>query len=513
MRALLQRPGWPGDLLALAAGGLLTLAFAPFGWWPLGLVAMALYGLLIHDLGPSRGAWRSYLFGAGLFVSGSSWVYVSIHDYGQAPVALAGLLTLVFCLGLALFFALLGLIHGRWLRGRPGGAVAGLALVWVLLDWLRSWLLTGFPWLYPGYAFIDTPLAGWAPVGGIWLVSLTALWTGLSLGQWLQRRPGWRAVLAVAGLWLGGGLLGQVNWTEAEGEPLRVALVQANISQSVKWDPAEFQPTLERYQSMSSELWHSHDLVVWPEAAIPGYFQAVEEFVDALQAEGEGAALLTGTPWLDERGEFGTGGRSAYNSVVVVDRRDPGRERPVYHKQHLVPFGEYVPLEQWLRGLIAFFDLPMSSFSAGSHPQPGLEAADHLLAPAICYEVVYPEQLRQFLPAARVLVTLSNDAWFGRSIGPHQHLQMARMRALEYGREMIRATGNGITALVDHRGDLRHQLPQFEQAVLSGTVQPRRGWTPFAATGTAFWVGGMALALGGLLRRGLTRHNSISQSS
>lgn len=502
----LLRPGWRGNLLGLLSGALLTLSFAPFGLWLLGLLALALYHGLLQQLLPWQAARRSFWFGLGLFSSGTSWVYVSIHIYGAAPVPLAALLTGLFCLGLALFFFLFGYVYARWLRTAPGGPVLGFAGAWVLMDWLRSWLLTGFPWLYPGYAYLDTPLAGWAPIGGVWLVSFAVLASAGVLAQWVgEGRLRWANVAWIAGFWLGGWGLAAVEWTTPKGEPLRVAMVQANIPQAVKWDPAQFRPTLALYQQMSEPLWKGHDLVIWPEAAIPGYFQGVADLVHALQAEGDGAALLAGTPWLEQNAPASVRpGGIVYNSAVVVDGRHAESGRwlePVYHKQHLVPFGEYVPLESWLRGLIAFFDLPMSSFSEGPRPQKALDVASTVIAPAICYEVVYPEQLRQFLPGAELLLTISNDAWFGRSIGPHQHMQMAQMRALEHGREMIRSTGNGITALVDHRGRIRQQLPQFERAVLSGEVQPYQGRTPFTWMGTTPWIAGLTLLVVGMARR------------
>jgi apolipoprotein N-acyltransferase len=254
--------------------------------------------------------------------------------------------------------------------------------------------------------------------------------------------------------------------------------VQADIQQEVKWNPQHYRDTLAQYQALSAPLWPQVQIVIWPEAAIPNYYDAAADFFarQVAAARPYGTALISGVPYRTPPTPAQPDG-GIYNSAIAL-----GNGSGVYHKQHLVPFGEYVPLEHWLRGLIAFFDLPMSDFQAGPPGQPPLRAAGITLAPYLCYEIVYPDLVRH--ARADVLLTLSNDAWFGRSIGPLQHLQMARMRALENGRQLIRATGNGVTALIDEHGAITARLPQFEPAVLTGSVQPLRGATPFSRTGS-----------------------------
>lgn len=493
---MLQRlfaPGWPGHLLALAAGPLITLSLAPFDIAPTGVAALLLLALLLDRLSPGQAFARGWWFGAGFWLSGASWVYVSIHDYGYASVPLALTLTLGYCLGLALLHALFAWSYVRFVRERPTGRWLGFAGLWVLWEWFRSWALTGFPWLYTGYAHVDGPLAGWAPIGGVFTVGLIVALTAAALALWFTPRRSRIALGVALALWLGGWGLKQVDWVAPKGEPVSIALVQANVPQQVKWDADFYRQTLALYRDLSAPLWDKAQIIVWPEAAIPAFYDQAQDFVDsqAALATKHGNTLITGIPTR----EF-TGGKTAiHNSIVAL-----GEQRSVYHKQRLVPFGEYVPLEQWLRGLIRFLDMPMSAFSAGRAGQPPLPAGDLKLGPLICYEVVYPDLVAEWLPHSDALITISNDAWFGHSIGPLQHLQMAQMRALEAGRPMIRGTGNGVTALIDYRGRITAQAPQFERTTLTGAIQPMQGATPFALTGV--WPSITAAALlviGGLL--------------
>lgn len=481
MRALLSSRR-AGHLAAAGAGVLVTLSLAPFHIWPAGLLALALLHALLDTLEPRAAALRGWWFGAGLFVSGASWIYVSIHDYGAASVPLAALLSGGFSLLLALLTAGFAYTYTRWVRALPGGDWLGFAACWVLWEWVRSWLLTGFPWLYVGYAHLDTPLAGWAPVAGIYAIDLVVALSGAALALiWRYRAEPQRALAPLvvsALLWIGGWGLLQVTWSTPKGAPVTVALVQADIPQSVKWDPQLYRHTLQLYQSLSAPLWSRAQIVFWPEAAIPNYYDSAADFfaIEAAAAARHGGALVSGVPYRTPPTPEQPRG-AVYNSAIAL-----GNGSGVYHKQHLVPFGEYVPLERWLRGLIGFFDLPMSDFQSGPPGQAPLRAAGVTLAPYLCYEIVYPDLVRH--ARAEVLLTLSNDAWFGHSIGPLQHLQMARMRALENARQLVRDTGNGVTALIDQRGEVTARLPQFQPAVLTGSVQPLSGLTPFARTGS-----------------------------
>jgi apolipoprotein N-acyltransferase len=485
----ITRAGWPGNLIALLAGAITPLALAPYDLWPLALLSIALFYLGLRDLSPRQAALRGWCYGFGLFAAGTSWVYVSIHDYGAASPPLAAFLTLLFVAGLGLLFALCAWTWTRWLRRveAPLADALAFAALWLAQEAFRSWFLTGFPWLYAGYSQLDGPLAGLAPVGGVWLISLVlALSAALlvNLAQ-LRTRKAFLAtgILLLLAPWIAGLALKGHAWTQPAGAPMTVAAVQGNIEQNLKWDPAQLNAQLALYRDLSLNATPT-DLIVWPETAVPvlkehalGYLAAMAEFANQRQA-----ALITGVPirQANERGEL-----RYYNAISVV-----GQGSGDYLKQKLVPFGEYVPLQEVLRGLIAFFDLPMSDFARGSAEQPLLEAQGYRIAAYICYEVVYPEFAAGLAAQSDLLLTISNDTWFGRSIGPLQHLQMAQMRALEAGRWMIRATNNGVTALIDPFGQITEQLPQFEQGVLYGEVVPMQQLTPYL-----YWRGWPLLIL------------------
>jgi len=464
-------------ILAPLAGALLTLSLAPFSLWPAAILGCALYAYLLAGCTPGQALWRGWLFGLGLFGSGASWVYVSINVYGNASPPLAAGLTLLFCAGLALLHALQAWVYVRFVRMLPGGMLLGFAALWVLFEWLRSWLLTGFPWLYLGYAHIDTWLAGWAPITGVYGLSFAVAFTASCLFlAWRSRQTAtlvsYTGLLAT--LWGGGLLLKPIEWVApASPKPLRVALYQPNVAQERKWDVRAYPGILARFErSLRQSL--DRDLVLWPEAAIPRLYDRAREFLDPIsrRAAVTDTTLITGIPTRDAAGHV-------YNSIVAL-----GLGRGQYNKQRLVPFGEYVPLEGSLRGLIDFFDLPMSSFSRGTRNQAPLQAGNHRLAPLICYEVVYPELAAQSARRADMLLTISNDSWFGASIGPLQHLQMARMRALENGRYLLRGTNNGVSAIIDHRGAIVARTAQFEEATLTGEAQVMLGNTPFTSFGS-----------------------------
>jgi apolipoprotein N-acyltransferase len=472
-----QREAGP-SLLALFAGSLITLSLAPYDIWPASIISCCLYMGLLRSCSVNLAIWRGWLFGIGMFGTGSSWVYVSIHDHGNANVLLALSLTALFCAGLASLHALFAWIYVRFLRQLMAGMLLGFPALWVLFEWLRSWLLTGFPWLYIGYSALDTWADGWVPVIGVFGVSLLCAFSASCLYLAYMRRH-LQAYLVyatmIASLWLIGWQLQQAKWVApASATPLSVGIVQPNIPQELKWQREYYEPTLALYQSMTEPLL-GRDIVLWPESAIPNYYQRSREFLLPLARRGfeQGTALVTGIPWRP------ADSNDYHNSIIAL-----GQGSGVYHKQRLVPFGEYVPLESWLRGLIEFFNLPMSGFSPGPSNQSPLLVHDFRVSPFICYEIVYPELVRNYARQADLMITISNDSWFGSSIGPLQHLQMARMRALENGRYLIRATNNGISAIIDERGTVLTSSPQFERMTLTGDAQVMLGKTPFSRIGS-----------------------------
>lgn len=471
--------GKTGDLAILLAGALLPLSLAPFDlWWfaPLPLLA---YLWLSHNVSCKRRYWRSFLFGLGYFGTGASWVYVSIHDYGNAPMLLAALLTFLFVAGLALAFALPLFLWNRFVQDRRWGVLAGFPAAWVLNEWYRSWFLTGFPWLYIGYSQTSTILGNWAPVVGIYGISFwLALFASTVFFTVSARKYYWLPVLLMLCAAGSGALLDKKEWTHpVDGKQQAVALVQGNVPQQMKWKPEQREAIRALYREMSAPLWQKNQLVIWPEAAIPELYTPSHPFFAAMaqQAKTKGGALITGVPSLhyDEDGSH-----IYYNSLLGL-----GEASGFYHKQRLVPFGEYVPLQKWLKGLLDFFKMPISDFRTGPANQPNLASGVMTVASSICYEVTYPELVAAQAKDADILLTVSNDTWFGTSIGPHQHLQMAQMRARENAREMLRATSNGISAFIDHKGKVISRSPQFERFVLQGTAHAYAGTTPYQQYG------------------------------
>ena len=481
-------------LWCLLAGASLPLAFAPFNLFLLAYFAPLVLFYFWLDATPKQAALRGFLFGLGMFGVGVSWVYVAIHVFGYAPVPLAILMTTAFVAFLALYLALQGYLSVRLEQGLGLSRNVSLVLIyptlWLLLEWLRGWFLTGFPWLNLGYSQLNTPLAGIAPVLGVYGVSwATAFTAALILIILLakQHKPRLITGVGLALLFIAATGLSLIEWTEKHGNPIKVSLLQGNAPQITKWDPEQIQARLDLYASLTRQHWDS-DLIFWPENAMTTFYHTlVDDYFMPLvtEAKQHGTDLVVGVPVLDlQTDEY-------YSSFVVL-----GDKPEMYHKRHLVPFGEFVPLESLLRGLISFFDLPMSSFSRGSDEQPPLKAAGQLLAPTVCYEDAFGEEVINFLPQATLLINGSNNAWYGDSFAPHQHLQISRMRALETGRPLLRATTNGISAIIDYKGYVVKRSPQFETYVLSGEVQPRSGATLYVRWGNWAVIGLGLLVLG-----------------
>ena len=466
-----------GHVYALMLGAILPVSMAPWNWWPVGILSIAGLVVLVKDLRPLACFWRSFWFGLGMFATGVSWVFVSIHDHGHASVPLATLLTSLLIIALAAVFAAPFALFGAGFNRRAGAVALAFPAIWVLGEWWRGWAFSGFPWLYLGYAHLDTWLAGWAPVTGVlgisWIVALSGTLLGL-IALPRQQFTLSNLGLLVAALWLGGWYLQSEAWTEPAGEPLSIAALQPALPLQTKWDGKQLGSILELYRTETEPLL-GKDLVIWPESAIPTFADRVRPYLSELSAAAidRGSALIAGIP------TRGSAERQYFNSVVGL-----GGASGSYHKQHLVPFGEYVPFEHWLRGTIAFFDLPMSAFSAGTANQPLIAAQGFAIATAICYEIVFPDLVARSAGDANLLLTVSNDTWFGDSIGPQQHFQIARMRAVENRKPLIRATNDGISALINYRGQVVARVPAHSRQVLSGYLAPRAGQTPFTERGS-----------------------------
>ena len=490
------------NAIALCAGALNVLGFAPFGWWWVGLLSLGvLFGLWL-DASRKRAAQLGFCYGLGLFGCGISWMYVSLSTYGGMAWGLAGFCIAVLVAGMALYPAMVGYAQACFAR-LPAGArlVCVSPALWLGVEWLRGWLLSGFPWLTSGYAMLDTPLANFAPLGGVYLVSLLAL---VSVGAGVRVLLGWRSrrrgalpagalpLTLVVALWLGGWLLGgtDARWSAPHGTVIRVALIQNNVALGDKWLPDRAADIVRDYLRMSEQVGADADLVVWPEAALPDYLdRAPPELLRQLRQHP--ADFIVGVL---TRAEI-AGEIRHYNSIAAFTPQS----LQLYRKQHLVPFGEYMPLRAIFAPLFATLQIPMSNFSPWRGYQAPLRAAGTTFAASICYEDAFPQKWRAQVPHSGLLINLSEDAWFGDSLAPHQRLQMARFRALESQRSMLRASNNGLSAVIDWRGEIQQVAPQFARAVVVAYAQPRRGLTPYIRYGNLPALGlALLLVCGGL---------------
>lgn len=437
----------------------------------------------------------AWCFSFGYFACGVSWIHVSISEHGGLPlVASIGLMTLL-CAYLALFPAI-----AMWLCKRFFGKQVWplvLPFLWLVLEWARAHFMTGFPWLSIGYSQINSPLAGWIPlIGEIGVSAILILITvNIAVSLRVMKSPtAWHfkglQSLVISGIFCVSGLaLNTLNWTEATGQTKTVSMVQGNIEQTIRWVPEQDRPTMQKYWNLTEDYWAS-DLIIWPEAAIPKLEIAVTGFLTLLdeKATKNNTAIITGI--VDVNYET----RQIHNNLLSLGNDALGENTIPYEyghknrfsKHHLLPIGEFVPFESFLRDVAPIFDLPMSSFTRGDYVQANLQANGIVLTPAICFEIAFPNQIRANLrDNTDAIITVSNDAWFGDSHGPHQHLEIAQMRAKEFGLPVLRSTNTGVTAFVDHKGNISAIAPQFEDFVLSQDIIMVTGTTPYRMLGNS----------------------------
>lgn len=523
MRVLRANPEALRLFAALLLGAASVAAYAPLGWFPLLWLTLAgLFGLLdAIAAGPERpparalrrGALLGGAFGAGLFLTGVSWVYVSLSAFGGMPTPLAGLATVLFCLALALFPALVGALFVRYAPATRLRRALFFAALWTLGEWLRGWILTGFPWLAAGYSQAQpSPLSGFSPVFGVYGVSLASAllaafafeffrrWfsaPSCTTATWLRWCPA-LPLLTVGAICVVGDSLRDLRWTEPAGDPVSVALLQGNIAQDVKWRPEFFSDSLRTYYRLALD--HPAQLTVLPETALPAFLgQIPQEYLDELEklAKRRDGDMMLGLP-VDEAQESGRITRYANGAVSLGTS-----PRQHYSKTHLVPFGEFVP--SGFGWFMALARIPMSDFAPGAPRQPPLAIAGQQVAVNICYEDAFGEEIIGALPQATLLVNLSNVAWFGDSLAPAQHLQIAQIRAQESGRMMLRATNTGMTAIVGADGRVQAALPPFTRGALLGEVRGYDGATPYVRWGNWPVIAFSALLLLLGVRRG---HNA-----
>jgi apolipoprotein N-acyltransferase len=479
----------PSVVAALLLGVATVLGFAPFGFSELTVLTLAALFLFWRQASSPRVAgWIGFAYGVGLFGAGVSWVYIALALFGGMEGVLAGIATVAFCAYLALFPAFTGWATARLVPEPSNLRLVAAASFWTLAEWMRSWLLSGFPWLSVGYAHVQTPLGGYAPLGGVFLVSYAVAASGAVVAYGaasLRAGLGKRAALAAAALvalWLAGLGLRAIEWSRPEGTAVAVSLVQGNIPQEVKFDDTYRDQTLATYAELVGQA--KGRLIVLPESALPMFADEVpaEYFAKlrsaALERRGD---LLVGLFFFEPR-QPGEDDDHYFNSVVSVGSETTQR----YRKRHLVPFGETIPakpLVGWfIRSVLA---IPLADQTPGPANQAPMTVAGQRVAVNICYEDAFGSELLHALPEATLLVNVTNDAWYGRSLAAEQHEQIAAMRALETSRPMLRATNTGITSIVDHHGAELGRLPWFARGVLEGAIAGRTGTTPYVRFGDA----------------------------
>ncbi|HXZ96184.1 MAG TPA: apolipoprotein N-acyltransferase [Burkholderiales bacterium] len=463
-------------IVGFVAGAVSVLGFAPLYVYPLPIVSLALLLYLLNQLASRLAAFMvGFAFGLGLFGFGASWVYVSLHDFGAMPVWLAGIATLLFCAILALYPALVVTFLAPIKHSLVSKQLLLFPALWVLVEWIRSWLFTGFSWLSTGYSQVpSSPLAGYAPLLGVFGVSFfCALSAGLLNVMFAKRNLRTACALLLVLVWLAGFGLKQVQWTQPKGAALEVSLLQGNIPQEIKWREDELVNTLETYRRLVDES--TGRLIILPETALPLFYHDVpkiylEKF--AAHARKYGGDLLIGLPERTDEQHY-------YNSVLSFG----GSPTQTYRKSHLVPFGEFIPLRPVFGWLLDVLQIPLLDFSRGGPGQQPLKVAGQEVAVNICYEDAFGEEVIRQLPQATLLANFSNDAWFGHSIAPMQHLQISQTRALESGRYMVRSTNTGVTAVINARGEILSRLPLFTTATLQDVVWGYAGATPYVILG------------------------------
>jgi apolipoprotein N-acyltransferase len=474
---------------ALLLGAASVFSFAPFGFSLLPALTLAgLFALWQHARSARAAAAVGFAFGAGFFGAGVSWVFIALHTFGGMPGVLAAIGTAGFCGLLALYPALAGWLSTHWTPASSLPRLIAAAAAWTLCEWLRSWLLSGFGWLSVGYAQVQSPLAGYAPIGGVFLTGFGLALSAALLVAIVQaaeaHRPARAAVLAalIACVWLGGYALSTLEWSRPSSAPLSVSLVQGNVEQDLKFDPEYRERTLAVYADLVTQA--RGRLIVLPESALPMFADEVPaDYVARLRniALARGGDLLLGLFYFEPRERADDEDRY-FNSVVSIG----SSMTQVYRKHHLVPFGETIPAKPVMGWLIRnVLSIPLADQTPGPAFQEPFAAAGERLAVNICYEDAFGGELARRAADATLLVNVTNDAWYGRSIAAEQHEQIAAMRAVETSRPMLRATNTGITSIVDHRGAEQGRLPWFTRGILEGTISGRTGTTPYVRFGDA----------------------------
>jgi apolipoprotein N-acyltransferase len=475
-------------VIAVATGALLACSFAPLQWWPLAIVCPAVLMWLWHGATPRTAAWYGFWFNSGTFAAGTYWLYISVHIFGTAPVYVAAFLMVALVAIMGLYHAALGYAVARWLPARGTARwLFSLPAAWLLVEWWRGWFLSGFSWLSLGYSQTDTWLSSFAPLAGVYGISALLLVCAGAVAAVIlgSRRERITAVVVFVIPWAVAATIGSVEWTHPSGSPVSVAVVQGAIPQDQKWLDTNRDTTLDLYQHLTERVLGKR-LIVWPESAPPDLANELVPYIKKMYAEAHshGSGLVFGVVRASDDGE------TYYNSVLALDQ-----DVTWYNKSHLVPFAEFFPVPSLVRSWLRLHSLPYSDFTRGAEDQPPLPAGGLKLATTVCYEDAYGSSMLNVLHTADALVNVTNDAWFGHSSARHQHFQIARMRAMEAGRFLIRAANDGISGVIGPHGEVVARAPEFTPYVLVSAVTPRMGLPPYARVGNWLIVSLSAVVL------------------
>ncbi len=468
--------------LLFLAGALAVLGFAPYYFFPTSIISLGILFYYWHQASSAKAAfWLGFQYGLGLFIIGIYWIYISLHDFGGMPWWFAGFATFCLCAFMALFIGLVG-----FLSKKLGFILLSAPVLWGLADWTRSWIFTGFPWLTMGYSQVPhSPLAGFMPIVGVYGVSVITAFLAALLASFFFKQQSLlfkrNAIGAITLLLVSGGLLKAVEWTQAAGAPISTSLLQGNIAQDMKWSPETAKSTIDRYLAMMKTS--DAKLIVMPETALPIIYSELEPYIkDALltHAKHNNGNIIVGLIEQETPKNIGVASEY-YNSAISFN--ETGIQS--YRKNHLVPFGEFIPLKQVFGWIYRdYLNMPLSDLSRGGTQQKGIKIADnHTVGMNVCYEDVFGEEIIRALPEATLLVNVSNLAWFGNSLAPYQHMQISQARSLETGRYMLRATNTGATAAIDQHGYVLAHAPHFTETTLNVKAQNFTGSTPYVRFG------------------------------
>ncbi|WP_119327986.1 apolipoprotein N-acyltransferase [Cysteiniphilum halobium] len=465
----------PMSVLALITGVMLTLSFSPIGLSIFAFISLILLmQILQRQQHMRRCLWLGFCYGIGFFGSSISWIYVSIHAFSQS-IFLGVTLTIVFILFLSLFFLIFGYAYAKLKDHHFFYRILLLPVVWLILELLRTHLFTGFPWVLLGYSQTHTFLAGFAPIGSVFLVGFIVCFISTCISEAINhfRQPKIiiSMLISIIVTLVIALLLQQIKWTKSDGIEKSVSILQGNFIQDQKWDPSMLQTIINYYYTTTKD--NPADLVFWPENSIPTFKTFIAPLLRQVDDLGDKqhSAILVGTVALNSKKQY-------FNSAFVY-----GLGSGHYYKHHLVPFGEYYPFAYFLEPFMAYFNIPMSSFTKGDEVQPLLKMNGLSVALFICYEIAYPSEVRAQLQNANLIAVISDDAWFGDSLAPWQHEEISQMRAIETGRYVIQATNNGVTSIINPKGQTIASLPRNKQAILKGKVYGMTGQTPWTIYG------------------------------